>query len=129
MLALFGNVLGKKAWHIGPVWLCNRDFEDKAWRGKLSSIDEHECLEWLSSKKPDSGVYICFGTLTEFSSAQLLEITLGFEASGQEFMWVVRKNKKDEDGNEDWLPEGFEKRIEKKGLIIRGWAPQLLIRS
>ncbi|TXG62627.1 hypothetical protein EZV62_009621 [Acer yangbiense] len=81
--------------------LCNRNFKDKAWRGKQSSIDEHECLEWLSSKKPDSVVYICFGTLAEFSSAQLMEIALGIEASGQEFIWVVRKNKKDEDGNED----------------------------
>ncbi|KAK2665032.1 hypothetical protein Ddye_003606 [Dipteronia dyeriana] len=121
------NVLGKKAWHIGPVWLCNRNFEDKAWRGKQSSIDEHECLKWLSSKKPDSVVYICFGTLAEFSSAQLKEIALGIEASGQDFVWVVRKNKKDEDGKEEWLPEGFEKRIEGKGLIIRGWAPQGLI--
>ncbi|TXG62624.1 hypothetical protein EZV62_009618 [Acer yangbiense] len=96
------NVLGKKAWHIGPVWLCNRNFKDKAWWGKQSSIDEYECLEWLSSKKPDSVIYICFGTLAEFSSAQLMEIALGIEASGQEFIWVVRKNKKDEDGNEDW---------------------------
>ncbi|KAK1560990.1 hypothetical protein Q3G72_033153 [Acer saccharum] len=81
------HCLGKKAWHIGPVWLCNRNFKDKAWWGKQSSIDEHECLEWLSSKKPD----ICFGTLAEFSSAQLMEIALGIEVSGQEFIWVVLK--------------------------------------
>ncbi|KAK3195846.1 hypothetical protein Dsin_027156 [Dipteronia sinensis] len=63
------NVLGKKAWHIGPV-----------------------------------------------CSSQLMEIAMGIEASGQEFIWVVRKDhdKKDEDGNEDWLPEGFEKKMEKR---------------
>jgi hypothetical protein len=29
--------------------------------------------------------------------------------------------------DEDWLLEEFEKRMEGKGLIIRGWAPQVLI--
>ena len=34
------------------------------------------------------------------------------------------KNEKEE---EDWLPKGFEKRKEGKGLILRDWAPQVLI--
>ncbi|KAL4347571.1 hypothetical protein GQ457_17G011350 [Hibiscus cannabinus] len=76
----YRNVVGRKAWHIGPVSLCNKIIEDKADRGKKSSIDRHK---W------------------------------------QHFIWVVRE--------EDWLPEGFEKRMEGKGLIIRGWAPQVLI--
>ncbi|KAK1559583.1 hypothetical protein Q3G72_016056 [Acer saccharum] len=121
------NVLGKRTWHIGPLSLCNKNFEDKALRGKQASIDENECLKWLNSKKPDSVVYICFGSGANFNSDQLMEIAMGIEASGQDFIWVVRKDKKDEDGDEDWLPEGFEKRMEGKGLIIRGWAPQVLI--
>lgn len=28
---------------------------------------------------------------------------------------------------EEWLPEGYEERMKGKGLIIRGWAPQVLI--
>ncbi|KAK2665015.1 hypothetical protein Ddye_003589 [Dipteronia dyeriana] len=44
---------------------------------------------------------------------------MGLEASGQNFIWVVKK--------EDWLPEGFETRMVGRGLIIRGWAPQVLI--
>ncbi|KAK3195839.1 hypothetical protein Dsin_027149 [Dipteronia sinensis] len=123
----YRNVLGRKAWHIGPLSLCNRSLEDKASRGKQASIDENECLQWLNSKIPDSVVYICFGSVASFNSDQLMEIAMGLEASGQDFIWVVRKEKKDEDANEDWLPEGFEKRIEGKGLIIRGWAPQVLI--
>ena len=52
---------------------------------------------------------------------------MGLDFSGQNFIWVVRKSKKEEEDEEDeWLPEGFEKRIEGKGLIIRGWAPQVL---
>ncbi|GLU03233.1 hypothetical protein SLE2022_204410 [Rubroshorea leprosula] len=47
----YRNFLGRKAWHIGPVSLCNKGIEDKAERGRKTSIDEDECLKWLDSKK------------------------------------------------------------------------------
>ncbi|XP_061367878.1 scopoletin glucosyltransferase-like [Gastrolobium bilobum] len=123
----YRNVLGRKAWHIGPLSLCNRDTEEKSHRGKEASIDAHECLQWLDMKEPSSVVYLCFGSLAKFPDSQLREIATGLEASGQQFIWVVRKSKKDGEEREEWLPEGFEKRMEGKGLIIRGWAPQVLI--
>ncbi|KAH7835007.1 hypothetical protein Vadar_021988 [Vaccinium darrowii] len=126
---LYSEVIGRKVWHVGPVSLCNKDNEDKARRGSKISLSEHESLTWLDSKKPNSVLYVCFGSLSIFSNVQLLEIAMGLENSGQEFIWVVRKEKKTkEDKNrEEWLPEGFEKRLEGKGFIIRGWAPQVLI--
>ncbi|XP_062024343.1 UDP-glucose flavonoid 3-O-glucosyltransferase 7-like [Rosa rugosa] len=122
----YRKVFRRKAWHIGPVSLCNKAPEDKAERGAMesSTAEKHECLKWLDSKKPHSVVYISFGSIICFADCQLLEIAIGLEASGQDFIWVVKKEKKDE---EDWLPEGFEKRTEGKGLIIRDWAPQVLI--
>ncbi|CAI9786300.1 unnamed protein product [Fraxinus pennsylvanica] len=123
----FRKVLKRNAWHIGPLFSCNKGREDdKAQRGKESAIDKHECLEWLNSKEPNSVVYICFGSMATFTSKQLHEIAKGVEISGQKFIWVVRKGK-GEDQSENWLPEGFEERTKDKGLIIRGWAPQLLI--
>nr|AMQ26125.1 UDP-glycosyltransferase 7 [Pueraria montana var. lobata] len=116
----YREVLGRKAWHIGPLSLCNKDTEEKAHRGKDASID----LKWLDTKKPNSIVYVCFGSTVKFPDSQLREIAMGLEASRQQFIWVVRKNGKD---GEEWLPDGFEKRMEGKGLIIRGWAPQVLI--
>lgn len=122
----YKNVLGRKAWHIGPLLLHNKDDVAKVRRGKESAIDEHEVKAWLDSKKANSVVYVCFGTIASFTSAQLRETAIGLEASGQDFIWVVRRGKKDE-GINDFLPDGYEEMIKGKGLIIRGWAPQLLI--
>nr|AMK52072.1 UDP-glucosyltransferase [Scutellaria baicalensis] len=113
----YKNVFGKKAWHIGPLSLCNNRAEQK------SPIDDHECLAWLNSKKPNSVVYMCFGSMATFTPAQLHETAVGLESSGQDFIWVVRNGGE----NEDWLPQGFEERIKGKGLMIRGWAPQVMI--
>ncbi|KAH7833917.1 hypothetical protein Vadar_011001 [Vaccinium darrowii] len=126
---LYRKVIGKKVWHVGPVSLCNTDNEDKVCRGSKISMSGHECLTWLDSKKPNLVLYVCFGSLSYFSNIQLLEIAMGLENSGQEFIWVVRKEEKteEEEDREEWLPEGFEQRLEGKGFIIRGWTPQVLI--
>lgn len=121
---LYRKELGRRAWHIGPVSLCNRSIEDKAWRGKQASLDKHEWLNWLNLKKPNSVIYISFGSMANVIAPQLHEIALALEAAGQDFIWVVRNSNGQE---EEWLPQGFEQRMEGKGLIIRGWAPQVLI--
>nr|GMC83322.1 scopoletin glucosyltransferase-like [Ipomoea batatas] len=123
----YKNVLGRRAWSIGPLSLYNRDVEDKAQRGKKSVIDEHECLEWLDSKNPHSVVYICFGSVANFAPSHLHEMAMGIEASGMDFVWVIRNKREEDNGSEKWMPEGFEERTKGKGLIIRGWAPQVLI--
>ncbi|KAI3986935.1 hypothetical protein MKX01_039870 [Papaver californicum] len=64
-------------------------------------------------------------TRIAFSTAQLLGIAAGLEDSGSSFIWVVRAIKKEEE--ESSLPVGFEDRMKGKGLIIREWAPQMLI--
>ncbi|XP_020236636.1 scopoletin glucosyltransferase [Cajanus cajan] len=122
---LYVKKLGRKAWPIGPLSLCNKDKEDKTYRRNKTSIDDHECLKWLDSKRSNSVVYVCFGSVVRFPNSMLREIAMGLEASGQQFIWVMGKQKED---SEEWVPdEGFEKRMEHKGLIIRGWAPQVLI--
>ncbi|KAL0677048.1 hypothetical protein Bca4012_005029 [Brassica carinata] len=122
----YRGFVAKRAWHIGPLSLCNVDLAEKAGRGKKANVDEQECLRWLESKATGSVVYMSFGSGTSFTNEQLLEIAAGLEGSGQNFIWVVRKNE-NQGENEEWLPEGFEERTKGKGLIIRGWAPQVLI--
>ncbi|KAL1334713.1 hypothetical protein AAHE18_11G197200 [Arachis hypogaea] len=88
-------------------------------------------MSWLDSKKQNSVVYICFGSLCCFPDNQLYEIACAVEASGCEFVWVVPEKKgkenEEEEEKQKWLPKGFEERNSKKGMIIRGWAPQVLI--
>ncbi|KAF8019214.1 hypothetical protein BT93_G0027 [Corymbia citriodora subsp. variegata] len=123
----YSTFLGKRSWFIGPLSLCNKEVEDKAHRGNQPSIDQHDCLKWLDSKQPNSVIYICFGSIANLNAAQLHEIAVGLESSGQQFIWVVKKDPSVEEGKEEWLPDGYESRMRNKGLIIRGWAPQALI--
>ncbi|GMN37678.1 hypothetical protein TIFTF001_007019 [Ficus carica] len=124
----YRRVLGRKVWHIGPVSLCNYKINGKGEAGiDQAAIEEHECLKWLDLKKPNSVVYVCFGSMASIGDAQLMEIATGLEDSGKQFIWVVKKEKKQEGVKEEWLPQGFEERVDGKGLIIRGWAPQVMI--
>ncbi|XP_071697687.1 UDP-glycosyltransferase 73E1-like [Rutidosis leptorrhynchoides] len=118
---------GKKVYCIGPVSLCNKDNLDKAERGNKAAINEHDCLKWLDANEPGSVVYISLGTLTRVPTDQLIELGLGLESSNVPFIWCIRTKTEE---LERWFSEsGFEERVRDRGLIIHGWAPQLLILS
>ncbi|KAG2371810.1 hypothetical protein LR48_Vigan05g142100 [Vigna angularis] len=126
----YEKTTGHKAWHLGPASLIPRTLEEKAERGMKSVVSMHECLSWLDSKAKNSVVYICFGSLCHFPDKQLYEIACGIEASGHGFIWVVPEKKGKEESEEEkekWMPEGFKERNAEKGMVIRGWAPQLVI--
>jgi len=55
--------------------------------------------------------------MANLTASQLKEIAVGLEASGHQFIRVVRRNKKSHEDKEDYLPEGFEERMEGKGLL------------
>lgn len=118
---------GKKVWSIGPVSLCNKEKQDKVERGNKASIDEHHCLKWLDSKAQDSVLYVCLGSLSHLPTPQMIELALGLESSKQPFVWVIRHIS---NGFRKWLnEENFEERVQKQGILINGWAPQVLILS
>lgn len=128
----YKNVKNDKVWCIGPVSLSNTDNLDKVQRGhndKNVSVDEWIHMKWLDSQKQESVIYACLGSLCNLTLSQLIELGLALEATKRPFIWVIR------DGNhleelEKWIEEsGFEGRINGRGLVIKGWAPQLLILS
>ncbi|KAL7133503.1 hypothetical protein ABFS83_12G145100 [Erythranthe nasuta] len=119
----------KNLWCIGPVSLSNKNLTEKSNRGNKPSISEQQCLSWLDSMEPKSVIYACFGSLCRISANQIKEIGLGLEASNSPFIWIIRGLDSSAEV-EKWLAEEkFEKRVEKRGLIIRGWAPQVMILS
>ncbi|XP_043714882.1 UDP-glycosyltransferase 88F3-like [Telopea speciosissima] len=97
-----------------------------------------ECLSWLDAQPSRSVVFLCFGSRGTFSAAQLKEIAIGLERSGQRFLWVVRSppltdeevrtrssSRHGEPDLDALLPEGFLGRTKDKGLVVKTWAPQV----
>ncbi|KAK6147097.1 hypothetical protein DH2020_018009 [Rehmannia glutinosa] len=127
---VYKKAIDKKVWCIGPVSLCNRETRDKFERGNKASIDEKKCLEWLDSKKPKSVLYACLGSQCRLIPAQLIELGLGLEASKHPFIWVIKTGTDRFDELDKWMvDENFEERIQGRGLLIKGWAPQVMILS
>nr|AFJ52932.1 UDP-glycosyltransferase 1 [Linum usitatissimum] len=125
----YQNAIGKKVWCIGPVSLRNTHNLDKFDRGNKPSIDQSLVLEWLGQRECGSVIYACLGSLCRLIPAQLIELGLGLEASGKPFIWVVKTDQRPTE-LEDWLVRsGFEERVKGRGLLIKGWAPQVLILS
>ncbi|PUZ58302.1 hypothetical protein GQ55_5G498100 [Panicum hallii var. hallii] len=122
----FEQITAKKVWTLGPMCLCNQDINAMAARGNKASTDEAQCLRWLDLMKPGSVTFVSFGSLACTAPRQLVELGLGLEASKKPFVWVIKAGDKFPQV-EEWLAEGFEERVKDRGLIIRGWAPQVLI--
>ncbi|KAL6519362.1 hypothetical protein OROGR_018682 [Orobanche gracilis] len=117
-----GNV-----WCVGPVSLCNKENSEKLNRGNQAAADESYFTTWLDSMRPKSVVYVCFGSLCRIPAQQIKEIGFGLEKSGFPFIWIIRKQD-DTEQVDRWLAEdGFEDRVRGRGLVVRGWAPQVLI--
>ncbi|ESQ52305.1 hypothetical protein EUTSA_v10016558mg [Eutrema salsugineum] len=125
----FKEARSGKAWSIGPVALCNKVGADKAERGNKSDIDQNECLKWLDSKEEGSVLYVCLGSICNLPLSQLKELGLGLEESNRPFIWVIRSWEKYKELDEWILESRFEERIKDKGLLIKGWAPQMIILS
>ena len=125
---LYPDAIGKKVWTIGPTFHVNKTNPRKAVRGNKASVGEDLISSWLNEREPQSVVYVSFGSMARFSFEQLVEIGLGLEASDSPFIWVIKEADLTAQMVE-WLAGGFEVRSQTKGLIIKGWAPQVFILS
>ncbi|KAA0048907.1 hydroquinone glucosyltransferase-like [Cucumis melo var. makuwa] len=114
--------------------------------GPLVKIDADEkeeraeCLKWLDEQPHGSVLFVSFGSGGTLKSAQIDELALGLEMSGQRFIWVVRSpSDKAADATYfsvhsqsdplGFLPEGFLERTKNRGMVVPSWAPQAQILS
>lgn len=104
-----------------------------------SKPEQDTCLRWLDKQPPNSVLFVSFGSGGRLSQAQLNELALGLEMSGQRFLWVNVKSPCDKasasylrDKNEEedplhFLPFGFLERTKERGLVMASWAPQVQV--
>ncbi|KAL6880463.1 hypothetical protein ACP4OV_012028 [Aristida adscensionis] len=116
---------GVPVWPIGPLVRGAGDDDDDD-----SKTDENGggVLRWLDAQPASSVLYISFGSQNTIRQNQMVELAAALESTGRPFVWAVRPPVGRElDG--EWLPEGFEARAraEKRGVVVRGWAPQVRI--
>lgn len=121
----YTTTLGRRAWLVGPVAFAGKDLATRGAYNGLSP-DADGCLRWLDAKPAGSVVYLSFGTLFHLSPPELRELARALDLSGNSFVWVIGSAVNEES---EWMPDGFAKLMARgeRGLIIRGWAPQVLI--
>ncbi|XP_010938196.1 putative UDP-rhamnose:rhamnosyltransferase 1 [Elaeis guineensis] len=81
-------------------------------------------FEWLARREAGSVVYVAFGSAVALSKEQAHEIARGLDLSGLPFLWALRSPQGEPDG---LLPEGFEEGTAGRGLVFKGWVPQIKI--
>jgi UDP:flavonoid glycosyltransferase YjiC (YdhE family) len=121
-LAMMRRTLGGKVpvWPVGPLV-----------RGDGSSAtDRGGVLRWLDSQPSSSVLYISFGSQNTIQPNQMMELAAALEATGRRFVWAIRPPVGSDIAGafrDEWLPEGFEARARGggRGLLVRGWAPQV----
>ncbi|KAK4430122.1 Flavonol 3-O-glucosyltransferase UGT89B1 [Sesamum alatum] len=113
---------------VGPLHLFDGPKESGSGeeRFHLSS----EVLSWLDQSDDESVLYVCFGSQKLLKKAQAEALALGLEKSGVRFIWAVRPLTAQQvaDGYGS-APYGFEDRVAGRGLLTKGWAPQVSILS
>ncbi|KAH7668797.1 UDP-glucuronosyl/UDP-glucosyltransferase protein [Dioscorea alata] len=121
----------RPVWAVGPLlparfWEASMGssvmiHDDEIRPTRDSSFSETEIIQWLDSKPRGSVIYVSFGTVVGLGEDELAELAAGLEESSRPFIWVLQA------GSE--TSRELARRAGHNGLVVEGWAPQLLILS
>lgn len=123
--------LDKPAWGVGPLvplqYWKPYPVSDRAVRvSRESNVTEHALVEWLDTKPRGSVIYISFGSSVSLTIEEYGELGDALVETTRPFIWVIQPSP---GGSGYYYPEGLDEKVGSRGLIISGWAPQLLILS
>lgn len=134
------NQIGIPVWGVGPL------LPDKYWASiksitlihdlqirnpnHLTNQSEDQVKKWLDSKARGSVLYVAFGSELSPTNEELKQLASALEEIACPFIWVIQ-NRLNPSENEEKSERffGLDNKIGERGLIIQGWAPQLLILS
>ncbi|XP_073301783.1 UDP-glucosyl transferase 73B2-like [Primulina huaijiensis] len=149
-LNYISNQVNKPVFGVGPLlpdtyWKSiGTVFHDRDSRSnRKSNYTEDEVTQWLDSKPSKSVIYIAFGSEVGPDIEEYGQLADALGDSKWSFIWVIQpgsgkpklppsvfgekhdSNEKDE----GFYPEGLDEKVGNRGIVIKGWAPQLLILS
>ncbi|KAK8367260.1 hypothetical protein V6Z11_A02G169500 [Gossypium hirsutum] len=111
---------------IGPLTLLSKNFL-KIHHDLINSSlwkEDTSCIKWLDKMKPNSVVYVNYGSITVMSNYHLKEFAWGLANSKYPFVWVVRPDVVM--GESAIFPVEFMEEIKDRGFIT-SWCPQQLL--
>lgn len=94
-------------------------------------IIKSDVLTWLDGCPDGSVVSVCFGSQKLLKKKQMEALAIGLERSGIRFVWVVKavSTSQEMENGCGLIPDGFEERVGDRGVVVKGWAPQVMILS
>ncbi|XP_057963855.1 UDP-glycosyltransferase 89A2-like [Malania oleifera] len=136
-----GPLLPEQYWKSAGSLLHDREIRPN----RKSNHSEDEVIQWLDSKPRGSVLYVSFGSEVGPTLEEYSQLAAALESSRWPFIWVIQPGSGTPgppktllggeagpgcpEAVEGYYPHGLESRVGKRGLIIHGWAPQLLILS
>ncbi|KAI6680304.1 hypothetical protein NL676_034185 [Syzygium grande] len=116
-----GPLLPEQYWKTSDSLISDREIRQHR---RESNCREDKVIQWLDSKLRHSVLYVAFGSEMGPNEEELAQLASALEESTRPFIWVIGSTKYGGDFSDD-----TKSRVGDRGLIIRGWAPQLLILS
>ncbi|XP_031278980.1 UDP-glycosyltransferase 89A2-like [Pistacia vera] len=110
---------------VGPLSLVGPNLT----RGNNPDSDPNaNIFKWLNECLDGSVLYVCFGSQKALNKEQTEALAIGLERSGTRFLWAVKTGFCGQaDSKNGLIPDGFEERVACRGLILKGWVPQVAI--
>jgi len=110
-----------------PVFLTGPVLPELDSHGTKPTPLDRKWSDWLDQFGSGSVVFCAFGTQFVLEKEQLKELLVGFEMAGKPFLVAV-KPPSGCASIEEALPEGFEERVQERGVVCGSWVqqPQIL---